>query len=221
MKRVMFRNHSIYTRALLAESILHSQMNHNLITIQLSPKRLVNIQKIMNKMLWRKNRTRGPIKVEGLNMRDTILKAECLHADSGVRHLRRYYEETALKLIEGYLQELLTDNLLTMVSQRMETLRKKQTYLTPIYTDTILKMAAIIKTCEENQDTWEASAIRGSVYDQPFPITKKENQILKDRGLTTVSQLFDTEEPRSLDRQGAVILTQKPADQNRQNCNKY
>ena len=44
------------------------------------------------------------------------------------------------------------------------------------------------------------------MYDGPFPITKEENQILKDRGLATVSQLFDTEEPRSLDRQVAFIL---------------
>ena len=67
MKRVMFRNHSIYTRALLAESILHSQMNHNLITIQLSPKRLVNIQKIMNKTLWRKKNSEDMM-IEGRHL---------------------------------------------------------------------------------------------------------------------------------------------------------
>ena len=43
------------------------------------------------------------------------------------------------------------------------------------------------------------------MYDGPFPITKEENQILKDRGLATVSQLFDTEEPRSLDRQAPLV----------------
>ena len=48
-------------------------------------------------------------------------------------------------------------------------------------------MASLIKLCEESQDAWEASAIRGSVYDRPFPITNVENQILKIRGLTTVN----------------------------------
>ena len=48
------------------------------------------------------------------------------------------------------------------------------------------------------------------MYDRPFPITNVENQILKIRGLTTglttVSQLFDREEQRSLDRQAPLAL---------------
>ena len=83
---------------------------------------------------------------------------------------------------------------------------RKQTDLAPIYTDTILKMAIILKKCEESQDTWEASTIRGWVYFKPFPITAEENRILTDIGLTTVSQLFDLEEPRSLEKQAALVL---------------
>ena len=45
MKKVMLRNHWTYTRALLAESILHSQVNHTLMSIQLSPESLRNVQK--------------------------------------------------------------------------------------------------------------------------------------------------------------------------------
>ena len=49
MKRVTLWNHSTYTRALLAESILHSQANHTLMAIQLPPVHLNGIQKIINK----------------------------------------------------------------------------------------------------------------------------------------------------------------------------
>ena len=83
---------------------------------------------------------------------------------------------------------------------------RKQTDLAPISADTILKMATILKKCEESEDTWEASAIKGSVYDKPFPITAEENRVLTAIKLTTVSQLFDLEEPRSLERQGALVL---------------
>ena len=57
-----------------------------------------------------KNRTIEPIKVVGLNMRDTILKAECLYAGPGVWHLLRYYDGTPPRIIERYLQELLTED---------------------------------------------------------------------------------------------------------------
>ena len=87
--------------------------------IQLSPEHLNGIQKIINKSLWKKknskdlmvegrhlvakNRTRAPITVGGLNMRDTTLKAEYLYADSGVRHLQRYYDGNAPRFIKRYL----------------------------------------------------------------------------------------------------------------------
>ena len=44
------------------------------------------------------------------------------------------------------------------------------------------------------------------MYDRPSPKTNVENQVLKTRGLTTVSQLFNREEPRSLDRQVPLVL---------------
>ena len=90
--------------------------------------------------------------------------------------------------------------------QRMMITGKKQTDLALIYTDTILKMAFLIKVCKESQDTWEASAIWRLVYDRPFPITNVENKILKIRGWTTVSQLFDKDEPRFLDKQATLAL---------------
>ena len=43
------------------------------------------------------------------------------------------------------------------------------------------------------------------MYDRPFAITNVKNQVLKTRGLTTLSQLFDKEEPRSLDRQAPLV----------------
>ena len=49
VKRVTLRNHSTYTRALLVESIVHSQANHTLMAIQLSLEHLNGIQKIINK----------------------------------------------------------------------------------------------------------------------------------------------------------------------------
>ena len=152
------------------------------------------------------NRTKAPVKVGDLKIRGTILKAECLlYANSGIRHLRRYFDGNAPRIIEEYLRELLVDDLLTMGSQKMIA-GKKKTYLAPIYTDTIMKMATVIKKWEEIQDTWEASAIKGSVYNNPPPITREENQILKDKGLTTVSQLLCIEEPTSLSRQAALDL---------------
>ena len=129
MKRVTLWNHSTYTRALLAESILHSQANHTLMAIQLSPVHLNGIQKIINKSIRKKknsedlmiegrhlaakNRTRAPITVGGLNMRVLTLKSEYLYTESGVRHLRRYYNGNAPRLIERYLQDLLAEDLLT------------------------------------------------------------------------------------------------------------
>ena len=101
---------------------------------------------------------------------------------------------------------MLAEDLLTVGFLRMLATGTKQTDLAPIYTDTILKMATILKKCEESQDTWEASAIRDSVYDKPFPITAEENWILMDIGLIAVGQLFDFEEPRSLERQAPLVL---------------
>ena len=49
-----------------------------------------------------------------------------------------------------------------------------------------------------SKDSWEASAVHGSVYDTPFPISDQENTQLTSQNRRTVSQLFDTEEPRSL-----------------------
>ena len=88
----------------------------------------------------------------------------------------------------------------------MLAIERKQTDLAPIFRDIFLKMATILKKCEESQDTWEASVIRGSVYDKPFPITAEENWILMDIGLIAVGQLFDFEEPRSLERQAPLVL---------------
>ena len=36
-----------------------------------------------------KERTHAPIRVGGLNMRRTKIKAECLYFDSGIRHIRK------------------------------------------------------------------------------------------------------------------------------------
>ena len=64
----------------------------------------------------------------------------------------------------------------------------------------------IVKECKESQDSWEASEIRGSVHGKLFPITITENQVLEDRGLTTVSQILSIEEPRALNRLVALEL---------------
>ena len=58
-----------------------------------------------------RNRTKATIKVGGLNMRDTILKAEGLYADSGIKHLRKYFDGNAPRIIERYLRTLLVDDL--------------------------------------------------------------------------------------------------------------
>ena len=52
--------------------------------------------------------------------------------------------------------------------------------------DTIAKLAEIILEWEESQDTWEASAIGGSIYDQPFSLSISERLDLKRAGFTTV-----------------------------------
>ena len=44
------------------------------------------------------------------------------------------------------------------------------------------------------------------MYDRPSPKTNVENQVLKTRGLNTVSQIFNREEPRSLDRPAPFVL---------------
>ena len=109
----------------------------------LSQESLRSIQKIMNKILWMKknseditipgrhmialNRTKAPVKVGDLKIRGTILKAECLlYANSGIRHLRRYFDGNAPRIIEEYLRELLVDDLLTMGSQKMIAGKKNQ-----------------------------------------------------------------------------------------------
>ena len=148
---------------------------------------------IEGRLLVAKNRTRAFITVGGLNIRDTTLKAECLYADSDVRHLWRYYNGNAPRLIKRYLRDLLAEDLLLVGSLRMLAIGRKQTDFAPIYTDANLKMATILKKCEESQDTWEDSTISRLVYDKPFPITAEEKWILTEIRLTTVSQLFDLE----------------------------
>ena len=147
-----------------------------------------------------KARTHALTTAGGLNMRSTQIKADCLYADSGIRHLRRYLDGKAPAMTETYLHELIPEDITTMGSRQLKALSKKKTDLAPIYSDTLGKMADIIKKCEEGKDTWEASAIRGSVYDDPFPITKEENEVLRRTNLTTVSQLFNATEPRSLNK---------------------
>ena len=89
------------------------------------------------------------------------------------------------------------DGLLTMGSRKLRDLSKRKTDLARIYTDTIAKLAEITKEWEENQDTWEASAIGGSVYNHPFALTRIERLELKRVGFMTISQLFLTDVPRS------------------------
>ena len=84
-----------------------------------------------------------------------------------------------------------------MGSRKLRDLSKRKTDLARIYTDTIAKLAEITQEWEENQDTWEASAIGGSVYDHPFALTRIERLELKRVGFMTISQLFLTDVPRS------------------------
>ena len=221
--RIVRRNQcSVYTRALIIEAILQSQTNHIIMSLNLTKDHLNEIQEIIYKALWKKKnnedaymegrhqiakeRTHAPIRVGGLNMRRTKIKAECLYFDSGIRHLRKFYDEEAPRMIERYITKLLetddlqVDDLLTMGSRKVRDLSKKKTDLARIYTHTLAKLADTIQEWEENQDTWEASAIGGSVYDHPFSLTRVERYELKSAGFTTVSQLFLTDEPRSFEK---------------------
>ena len=150
-----------------------------------------------------KERTHAPIRVGGLNMRRTKIKAECLYFDSGIRHIRKFYDEEAPRMIIKNVNRLLetnamqVDDLLTMESRKLRDLSKRKTDLARIYTDTIAQLAEITQEWKENQDTWEASAIGGSVYDHPFALTRIKRLELKIAGFTTVSQLFLTDEQRS------------------------
>ena len=213
-KRVSLRNHSTYTRALLIESILHSQANHILMAVKLNNDNTKRIQKIIHDALWivknqddariegrkkiAKTRTHAPIHAGGLNMRPTELKIKCLYTDSGTRHFRKYFDEEHPQYIQNELRELLEPDLLTMGSVRIKKLSLKFCNLADIYQNTLVQVANIIEMLERSKDCWEASAIRGSIYDTPFPISDRENAQLISQDLTTVSQLFDTEEPRSL-----------------------
>ena len=221
--RIVRRNQcSVYTRALLIEAILHSQTNHIIMSLNLTKEHLNEIQETIYKALWKKKnnedayiegrhqiakeRTHAPIRVGGLNMRRTKIKAECLYFDSGIRHLRKFYDEEAPRMIERNITKLLEtddqqpDDLLTMGSRKIRDLSKKKTDLARIYTHTLAKLADTIQEWEEKQDTWEASAIGGSIYDHPFSLTKVERYELKRAGFTTVSQLFLTDEPRSFEK---------------------
>ena len=102
------------------------------------------------------------------------------------------------KLLET--DDLQVDDLLTMVSRQIRDLSKKTTDLARIYTHTLAKLADAIQEWEEKQDSWEASAIGGSVYDHPFSLMRVEKYELKRAGFTTVSQLFSTDEPRSFEK---------------------
>ena len=135
--RIVKRNQCfVYTRALLIEAILHSQTNHIIMSLNLTKDHINEIQEIIYKALWKKNnnedvhiegrhqivkeRTHAPIRVGGLNMRRTKIKAECLYFDSGIRHLRKFYEEEAPRMIKRNITKLLetddlqVDDLLTM-----------------------------------------------------------------------------------------------------------
>ena len=113
--RIVRRNQcSAYTRALLIEAILHSQTNHIIMSLELSKDHLDEIQEIIYKVLWKKKnnedayvdgrhqiakeRTHAPIRVGGLNMRRTRIKAEFLYFDSGIRHIRKFYDEEAPRM---------------------------------------------------------------------------------------------------------------------------
>ena len=49
-----------------------------------------------------KERTHAPIRVGGLNMRRTRIKAEFLYFDSGIRHIRKFYDEEAPRMIKKH-----------------------------------------------------------------------------------------------------------------------
>ena len=80
-------------------------------------------------------------------MRRTKIKAECLYFDSGIRHIRKFYDEEAPRMIIKNFNRLLetdamqVDDLLTMGSRKLRDLSKRKTDLARIYTDTIAKLA--------------------------------------------------------------------------------
>ena len=86
---------STYTRALLIKVILHIQTNHTSMSVKMSKEHLDEIQEIIYKALWEKKnnddayvegrhqitkeRTHALIRVGGLIIRRTKIKAECLY----------------------------------------------------------------------------------------------------------------------------------------------
>ena len=93
-------------------------------------------------------------------------------------------EKSIKRLLET--EDLQLDDLLTMGSKKLRALSKRKSNLARIYMDTIAKLAEIILEWEESQATWEASAIGGSIYDQPFSLSISERLDLKRAGFTTV-----------------------------------
>ena len=53
-------------------------------------------------------RTHAPVRVEGLNIRRTKIKAECLYFDSGIGHLRKFYDKEAPRMIKKNIRRALS-----------------------------------------------------------------------------------------------------------------
>ena len=120
-------------------------------SLKLSKSHLEEIQEIIYKALWKKKnnedaymegrhkiakeRTYAPIRVGGLKMRRTKIKAECLYFDSGIRHIRKLYNEEAPRMIIKNFNRLLendvmqADDLLTMGSRKLKDMSKRKTDL--------------------------------------------------------------------------------------------
>ena len=94
--------------------------------------------------------------------------------DSGIRHIRKFYDKEAQGMIEKNIKRLLEtddlrlDDLLTMGLIKLRALSNRKSDLTRINMDMIAKLAEIFQEWEEIQDTWEALAIGGSICDHPF-----------------------------------------------------
>ena len=108
--------------------------------------------------------THFPITVGGLDMRRVSIKAECLHFDSEIKHLRKFYHEEAPRVIERNITRLLerddlqVNDLITMGSRNLKDLSKIKTDLAKMYIDTLAKLAEITQEWDDNQYTREASA---------------------------------------------------------------
>ena len=112
----------------------------------------------------RHQNTHFPITVGGLDMKRVSIKAECLHFDSEIKHLRKFYHEEAPRVIERNITRLLerddlqVNDLITMGSRNLKDLSKIKTDLAKMYIDTLAKLTEITQEWDDNQYTREASA---------------------------------------------------------------